>query len=34
VQYTLTVTDTLTGTQKTYTNAQGQMSSNADTGAF
>jgi hypothetical protein len=34
VQYTLTVTDTLTGTQKTYTNAQGQMSSGADTGAF
>ena len=33
-QFTLTVTDTVTGAQKTYTNAQGQMSSAADTGAF
>ncbi len=34
VQYTLTVTDTLTGAQKTYTNAQGENSSGADTSAF
>jgi hypothetical protein len=34
VQYTLRVTDTLTGAQKTYTNAQGQNSSGADTAAF
>jgi hypothetical protein len=33
-QFTLSVTDTLTGAQKTYTNAQGQMSSAADTNAF
>jgi hypothetical protein len=33
-QFTLTVTDTLTGAIKTYTNAQGQMSSAADTNAF
>ena len=34
VQYTLTVTDTLTGAQKTYTNAQGQTASGSDTQAF
>jgi hypothetical protein len=33
-QFTLTVTDTLTGAQKTYTNAPGQTSSGADTSAF
>ncbi len=32
--FTLTVTDTLTGAQKTYTNPAGQMTSGADTGAF
>ncbi len=34
VEYTLTVTDTVTGAQKTYTNAQGEMTSGADTKAF
>ncbi|HKF43287.1 MAG TPA: alkaline phosphatase family protein [Thermoanaerobaculia bacterium] len=34
VQFTLTVTDTFTGAKKTYTNAQGQMTSGADTAAF
>jgi hypothetical protein len=34
VQYTLTVTDTLTGTVKTYTNPSGQFASVADTSAF
>jgi uncharacterized protein YfaP (DUF2135 family) len=34
VQYTITVTDTLTGTVKTYTNASGQLASVADTAAF
>lgn len=34
VQFTLTVTDTVTGAQKTYTNTQGQMASHADTSAF
>jgi hypothetical protein len=33
-QFTLTVTDTLTGTTKTYTNPQGQTSSGVDTAAF
>jgi phosphatidylinositol-3-phosphatase len=33
-QYTLTVTDTLTGATKTYTNGAGQTSSGADTSAF
>ena len=33
-QYTLTVTDSVTGAQKSYVNAQGQMSSAADTNAF
>jgi phospholipase C len=33
-QFTLTVTDTVTGAQRTYTNAQGQVSSGADTTAF
>ncbi len=33
-QFTLTVTDTVTGALKTYTNAQGQTSSGADTNAF
>jgi hypothetical protein len=34
LQYTLTVTDTLTGAKKVYTNPQGQMTSGADTTAF
>jgi hypothetical protein len=34
LQYTLTVTDTTTGTKKTYTNPQGQLTSGADTTAF
>ncbi len=33
-QFTLTVTDTVTGAQKTYTNVQGQTTSAADTTAF
>ncbi|HTR04623.1 MAG TPA: alkaline phosphatase family protein, partial [Thermoanaerobaculia bacterium] len=33
-QYTLTVTDTIGGGVRTYTNAQGQSSSGADTSAF
>ncbi len=32
--YTVTVTDTLTGATRTYTNAAGQTASQADTGAF
>jgi hypothetical protein len=34
VQYTITVTDTTTGSVKTYSNPQGQMASAADTSAF
>jgi len=34
VEYTLTVTDTVTGTVKTYTNPTGRLASVADTGAF
>jgi ELWxxDGT repeat protein len=34
VQYTLTVTDTVTGVAKTYTNPAGQFASAADTSAF
>jgi hypothetical protein len=34
VQYTITVTDTLTGRQKTYVNPQNQLASVADTAAF
>jgi ELWxxDGT repeat protein len=34
VEYTLTVTDTVTGTVKTYTNPSGKLASVADTGAF
>ena len=34
VQYTITVTDTQTGTVKTYTNPQGSLASVADTSAF
>jgi photosystem II stability/assembly factor-like uncharacterized protein len=34
VEFTLTVTDTLTGVVKTYFNAQGQLASVADTSAF
>ncbi|MDQ5858566.1 MAG: hypothetical protein M3542_09880 [Acidobacteriota bacterium] len=34
VEYTITVTDTLTGATKTYTNPQGQVASVADTAAF
>ena len=34
VEYTLTVTDTVTGTVKTYTNPNGRLASVADTGAF
>jgi hypothetical protein len=34
VEYTLTVTDTLTGAIKMYTNPQGQLASVADTAAF
>jgi hypothetical protein len=32
--YSLTITDTVTGAQKTYTNAAGQSSSGSDTSAF
>src|SRR5262245_9706774 len=34
VEYTITVTDTLTGTVKTYTNPSGNLASVADTAAF
>jgi streptogramin lyase len=34
VEYTITVTDTLTGTTRSYTNTQGQLASVADTAAF
>lgn len=34
VQYTITITDTMTGTVKTYTNPQGHLASVADTAAF
>ena len=34
VEYTLTVTDTVTGAVKTYTNPSGTLASVADTGAF
>jgi ELWxxDGT repeat protein len=34
VEYTLTVTDTQTGVEKTYTNPSGRLASVADTGAF
>jgi hypothetical protein len=34
VHYTLTVTDTVTGVEKTYTNPAGQFASVADTAAF
>jgi pre-peptidase len=34
VQYTITVTDTVTGAVKTYPNAQGNLASVADTAAF
>lgn len=34
VEYTITVTDTQTGTVKTYFNPQGQVASTADTSAF
>ena len=34
VEFTLTVTDTLTGAVKTYFNPQGQLGGVADTGAF
>ena len=34
VEYTLTVTDTETGTVKTYTNPKGRLASVADTRAF
>ncbi|HET9228819.1 MAG TPA: hypothetical protein VFR31_19220 [Thermoanaerobaculia bacterium] len=34
VEYTITVTDTQTGVQKTYRNPSGNMASMADTGAF
>jgi ELWxxDGT repeat protein len=34
VEYTLTVTDTVTGAVKTYTNPGGRLASVADTGAF
>jgi hypothetical protein len=34
VQYTLTVTDTQTGTSKPYVNPQGTLASEADTAAF
>jgi ELWxxDGT repeat protein len=34
VEYTLTVTDTQTGVEKTYTNPLGRLASVADTGAF
>ena len=34
IPFTLTVTDTVTGTTKTYTNPQGQMSTGVDNSAF
>jgi len=34
VEYTITVTDTLTGAVKTYVNPFGQLASVADTAAF
>ena len=34
IEYTLTVTDTQTGVEKTYTNPLGRLASVADTGAF
>jgi ELWxxDGT repeat protein len=34
VEYTITVTDTQTGTKRTYENASGRLASVADTGAF
>ena len=34
VQYTITVTDTQTGAQRTYSNPQGRLASVADTSAF
>ena len=34
VEYTLTVTDTVTGAVKTYTNPAGRLASVADTAAF
>jgi hypothetical protein len=34
VEYTLTVTDTTTGLEKTYRNPAGNLASVADTGAF
>lgn len=34
VAYTVTITDTATGTRRVYTNAEGQLASRADTGAF
>jgi ELWxxDGT repeat protein len=34
VEYTLTVTDTMTGARKVYTNPSGRLASGADTGAF
>jgi hypothetical protein len=34
VEYAITVTDSLTGSTKTYTNQQGQLASVADTAAF
>ena len=34
VEYTLTVTDSVTGNQRTYRNPQGRLASVADTGAF
>jgi hypothetical protein len=34
IQYTITVTDTLTGLVKTYSNTQGRLASFADTAAF
>jgi hypothetical protein len=34
VQYTITVRDTQTGTERTYENASGDQASHADTSAF
>jgi hypothetical protein len=34
VEYTITVTDTETGTSRTYSNPQGRLASVADTSAF
>ena len=34
VQYTITVTDTMTGVAKTYSNPEGNLASVADTSAF